>query len=74
MKVGDLVKIPDTRTRACDEDCGCWFCWNHSSGYGVLIKKLSENDHSGSQYWSVAFDCGMWRLYQSEVEVINESR
>jgi len=74
VKVGDLIKIPDCQRGECDDDCGCWFCYNNSSGLGILIEKISENDHPGNQYWSIAFDCGMWRLYQSEVELLGESR
>jgi hypothetical protein len=73
VKVGDLVKVTD---KGCEthepQSCICWFCYNESNGYGIILEKLSVGDGLG--YWSIMFDVGEWRLYGSEMKVINESR
>jgi len=84
MKVGDLVKVADN---ACEggHGCGCWFCYNDSSGIGVVVSRLGgaalalatiapEHAVKHGGYWSVLFDAGEWRLYGKEFEVIGEGR
>jgi hypothetical protein len=73
VKVGDLVKVADS---ACEggHGCGCWFCFHQSSRIGVVLKHLNKKVVKHSKgYWSVMFDVGEWRLYGSEMEIINES-
>ena len=81
MKAGDLVKVQSCEgdvTYSTEEhlytnaECGCWFCFNNSSRRGIILEKLSEG--KGNSYWAILFDAGEWRLYDSEFEVISESR
>jgi len=73
VKVGDLVKVTNqTCGPAGPQDCGCWFCWNDSSGIGVIVTRLNGEDlqHSGG-YWAVLFDAGEWRLYGIEMNILS---
>ena len=72
MKVGDLIKVT-----SCEggHGCGCFFCYNESTGIGIVLTHLNEEGVKHSDgYWSAIFDVGEWRIYGTEAEVINESR
>ena len=66
MKVGDLVKRPAE--------------YEHKFGVGVVVKFLFDDDFGDSR-WAVLWTNPKWTLrdgtavtYESEVEIINESR
>jgi len=71
VKVGDLVKVEECRG---NQDgfilCECFFCNHNSNRIGVVI----EDTGAAGCLWLVQFDCGGWRVYRDEVEVINETR
>lgn len=70
MKSGDMIRA----TASCEKDpsCYCFFCARQCSRIGLIIERLSavDTDHSDG-YWSVMFDAGEWRLYGTDMEVIN---
>ena len=72
MNVGDLVKVPGSRTDHPRDtvNCGCYYCHNNGSGYGVVLNE----EESDPGLWRVQFDDHVWSVWPSEVELVNESR
>jgi len=78
VKVGDLVRVPNT----CDVTartnngalvdhtlhikCSCFFCKSGSNRIGIISAPAELN------MWCVMFDAGQWKLFEKEMELIND--
>jgi len=86
MKVGDLVKVRAESRKNClpkyagtDMECMCWFCFNNSSGVGMILDHgACSIDKDGLRQdtleWIILFDAGVFAAYDREIKVISESR